>query len=204
MGWKYGERIKYIREQTNITQDDLALKMGVKKSTISKWETETHEPKQEQFRKMAEILKVNPMWLLGADVPMRIENIRPVKQIPILGKIAAGQPILAVENIEGYEWVDNHIHVDFCLKVKGDSMKNARIYDGDIVYIRKQPDVESGEIAAVLVDNEEATIKKVIKDGNRLILMPANPDYAPTVFNRTEARDVKIIGKAIIIKFEVK
>ncbi len=182
----------------------LQKKMEVGKSTVSKWEKETHEPKQEQFRKMAEIFKINPMWLLGADVPMRIDSIRPVKQLPILGRIAAGQPILAIENVEGYEWVDSNANVDFCLRVNGDSMENARIYDGDIVYIKKQPDVESGEIAAVLVDNEEATLKKIIKDGNRLILMPANPKYAPLVFNRTEARDVKIIGKAIMAKFEVK
>lgn len=125
-------------------------------------------------------------------------------QIPILGKIAAGTPIIAEENTEYYITVENKWNLSnrelFALKIKGDSMKNSRIYDGDTVIIKKQPDVENGEIAAVLVNGDDATLKKVKKyDNGETWLFPSNDDYAPI---RIENENARIIGKVIQVIFE--
>lgn len=132
------------------------------------------------------------------------DNKSQTRRIPILGTIAAGLPILAQENIEDYEYVSEDLKVDFCLKVKGDSMINARILDGDFVYIRQQSDVENGEIAAVLIDGEEATLKRVYKGDGTLVLHPGNPNYQDFVFTRKDMREVKILGKAVRFSSEVK
>ena len=119
-----------------------------------------------------------------------------VKKVPLLGTIACGEPILADENVECYVSVPDHIHADFCLRCQGDSMINARIFDGDIVYIHKQPIVENGEIAAVLIE-EEATLKRVYIYPDKIILQPENPLYAPKVYVQEEMNDIQILGKAI-------
>lgn len=118
------------------------------------------------------------------------------QKIPVVGTIACGKPILAEENITEYV---NGIYADQCtfaLICRGDSMINARIFDGDIVYIREQPDVENGEIAAVRIDNE-ATLKRVYKYENRVELRAENPLYPPLNFEGEELERVSIIGKAV-------
>lgn len=126
-------------------------------------------------------------------------NIIPIPQtrkIPLIGTIACGEPILATENIEEYISIPKDLSGDFALICKGDSMINARIFDGDIVYIRQQDTVENGEIAAVLIDNE-ATLKRVRFHPDRLILEPANPLYDPLVFRGEDMNNVHILGKAV-------
>ncbi len=128
-----------------------------------------------------------------------IDNIIPLpktKKVPLLGTIACGDPILATENIEDYVAVDESSPASFALKCKGDSMITARIFDGDIVYIKPQPDVENGEIAAVLIGNE-ATLKKVYKQPNKLTLSPCNPMYSDMVYTDEELNEIKILGKAV-------
>ena len=128
-----------------------------------------------------------------------IPDIMPLPEftlVPLLGPIACGEPILAEENIEDYVRANTDLHASFALRCKGDSMINARIFDGDIVYIRQQEDVENGEIAAVLI-GDEATLKRVYKYQNRLELRPENPTYAPLNFEGEELRNVRIIGKAV-------
>ena len=131
-----------------------------------------------------------------ADLPDGLLPFPDTKKIPRLGQIACGAPILAEQNIEAYDNVPENIHCDFTLACKGDSMINARIFDGDIVCIRRQPDVENGEIAAVVVGAEEATLKRVKRYEDRLILEPENPMYKPQVFWEEEMNDVRILGKA--------
>ena len=126
------------------------------------------------------------------------------KRIPILGTIAAGAPILAEQHIESYMYVSNNCDFDFCLKVKGDSMMNARILDGDCVFIRIQSDVENGEIAAVLVDGENATLKRVHKMNGAILLRSENPNYPDMVFQKKDHREVCIIGKAKAFMSEVR
>ncbi len=128
-----------------------------------------------------------------------IKNIIPIpkmKKVPLLGTIACGEPILAVENIENYVNMPESINGTFALRCKGDSMINARIFDGDLVFIREQPDVENGEIAAVLI-GDEATLKKVYKYNNRIELRPENPTMAPLEFEGEEISKIKILGKAV-------
>lgn len=125
------------------------------------------------------------------------------KKLPLLRTIACGQPIFTEKNIEGYCNCLDNIHADFGLRCKGDSMIGARIHDGDIVYIRQQPDIENGEIAAVLID-DEATLKRVYKSGDSIILQPENPAYAPRVFVREEINQIRILGKAVCFLSKVK
>lgn len=129
----------------------------------------------------------------------RIENILPLpktKKVPLVGTIACGEPITAVENIEDYISMPENVHADFCLRCKGDSMINARIFDGDIVYIRQQPDVENGEIAAVLIENE-ATLKRVFKHKDSLELRAENPTFSPMYYEGAELEGIRILGKAV-------
>ena len=119
-----------------------------------------------------------------------------IKKVPLLGTIAAGLPILAEENVESYLPVLSSCNVDFALRIKGDSMIGARIYDGDIVYIKSQNDVEDGEIAAVLIDNE-ATLKRVYKFNDAVHLNPSNPEYKPMIYTKNNCQYFKILGKAV-------
>jgi repressor LexA len=125
------------------------------------------------------------------------------KRVPLLGTIACGIPIFAEENVEDYILCPEKTNADFCLYCKGDSMIGARINDGDIVYIKSQPDVSNGEIAAVLID-DEATLKRVYKYPGKLVLKPENSEYQPLVFIDDELSKIKILGKAISFLSNVK
>ena len=125
-----------------------------------------------------------------------------MRTVPILGTIACGAPILAQEHIESYTELPGGIHADFALVCKGDSMVGARIFDGDVVYIRQQETVENGEIAAVLVDGE-ATLKRVRHFGDRISLEPENPMYRPLIFWGEEMNQVQILGKAVAFTAQV-
>ena len=140
-------------------------------------------------------------------LPAESFSLRHSVRIPILGAVHAGMPALAVENIEGYETVDasevSACHEYFYLRVQGDSMINARIYPNDLVFVRKQDDVESGDIAVVIIDNETATLKRVLKKEGLLILQAENPAYAPMVFTPAELPRLHIIGKVLHVKFKL-
>ena len=133
------------------------------------------------------------------------ENITPIKikKIPMLGEIAAGEPIMVCEEPSPcLVGVDDNRQVDFCLKVKGDSMIDARINDGDIVFIRKQQTVENGEIAAIIID-DEATLKRFYKNNGGVILKPENAKYQPKYYTAEDFKDIRILGKAIFFQSEV-
>lgn len=177
------------------------------KSAISQYLSGKYEPKQKSIYLIAKALNVSESWLMGfTDTMDRTEitypdNLHKVEKqkIPILGIIAAGIPIYADEQFERYVELGASILVDFCLKVRGDSMINARIQDGDIVFIRKQSDVLDGKIAAVLI-NDEATLKRVYKTSNQILLVSENPNYKPLVYEGDELNNVRILGKAIAFK----
>ena len=197
------ERIKYLREERGMSQQELAEKVGYKTaSAVNKIELGLRDINQSKIVEFAKALNTTPSYLLGDDQfnIFSIPNIIPIpkmKQIPLLGTIACGEPITAVENIETYITVDSKANVDFAFKCKGDSMINARIFDGDIVYIHSQPDVENGEIAAVLIDNE-ATLKKVYKYPNKLVLSPCNPTHNDLIYTEEQLENVRILGKAVL------
>lgn len=184
------------------------VKLG--KSDLSQYLKGTVEPGQEKLTVLSLALDVNEAWLMGYDVPKerssfditKDPNYMPLpqtKKIPLLGTIACGVPILATENIDEYVTAPGSIQADFCLRCKGDSMINARILDGDIVYIKSQPDVENGEIAAVIIDSleSECTLKRVYKYPNKVVLAPENNAYEPFVYTNEELNCIRIIGKAV-------
>lgn len=207
-----GQRIKNMRLKNNLTQDELALRINTTKQTIHKYENGiiTNIPSS-KIEAIANILNTTPDYLMGwsdeennnsFDV-FSIKGVLPLPKTskkPRLGAIACGEPILAEENIEDYDDVPDDMKCDFTLLCEGDSMINARIYDGDIVYIREQPQVENGEIAACLVDGEfetKATLKRFYKYDDKIILQAENPKYPPFVYVNEEMNRVRVIGKAV-------
>lgn len=200
-----GKRIKEIRISKNITQDELALKIGTTKQTIYKYENEivTNIPSQ-KIELISNALNTTPDYLMGwsdksTDDLYSIPGINPIPKTykrPRLGTIACGEPILAEENIETYDDIPDNIKCDFTLVCKGDSMINARINDGDIVYIKQQSQVDNGEIAAVLIDNE-ATLKRVYIYEDKVVLQPENTKYPPFVYTKEDMNNIRILGKAV-------
>ena len=200
-----GKRIKEIRISKNITQDELALKIGTTKQTIYKYENEivTNIPSQ-KIELISNALNTTPDYLMGwsdksTDDLYSIPGINPIPKTykrPRLGTIACGEPILAEENIETYDDIPDNIKCDFTLVCKGDSMINARINDGDIVYIKQQSQVDNGEIAAVLIDNE-ATLKRVYIYEDKVVLQPENTKYPPFVYTKEEMNNIRILGNAV-------
>lgn len=200
-----GKRIKEIRISKNITQDELALKIGTTKQTIYKYENEivTNIPSQ-KIELISNALNTTPDYLMGwsdksTDDLYSIPGINPIPKTykrPRLGTIACGEPILAEENIETYDDIPDNIKCDFTLVCKGDSMINARINDGDIVYIKQQSQVDNGEIAAVFIDNE-ATLKRVYIYEDKVVLQPENTKYPPFVYTKEEMNNIRILGKAV-------
>lgn len=188
-----------------MTQLDLADRLNVEFSNVSKWELGKNNPSTELIQKIAIIFNVSIDYLLGqTDNPSPTEinypNISAVakRKIPYLGEIACGKPVFADEEKGVYFDVCSDLKIDFCLKAKGDSMINARIQDGDIVFIREQSMVNNGEIGAVII-GDEATLKRVYyyPDQNRLMLQAENPAYAPLFYEGAELDNIHILGKAV-------
>lgn len=132
-----------------------------------------------------------------------IETLPNQTQIPLVGTIACGSPILAEENIIEYLKVDARLHADFALICKGDSMVNARIFDGDLVYIKQQPDVDNGQIAAVQID-DSATLKRVYKYPNKVVLRAENPQYQDIIITEDDHQEVRILGRAVFFTSMVR
>lgn len=211
---KFSERFKLLRKERGLSQAALATELGFTKSSVNMYERGDREPGLESLETIADFFNVDMDYLLGkSDVQNRFlytpasdaesvalpDNIIPspaTYTVPLLGTIACGEPILAAENIEDNVEVPEHIHADFALRCKGDSMINARIHDGDIVYIRQQPAVNNGEIAAVLI-GDEATLKRVYVYEDHVVLQPENPAYAPLVYFKDAMQAVRILGKAV-------
>ena len=199
-----GKQIQKRRKELGWTQEELANKMGYKsKSTINKIELGINDIPQSKIVLFAETLLTSPAYLMGwqeEPEPSLPTNIRPIKtkRFPMLGEIACGEPIYADEDHESYIDASADIKADFCLTAKGDSMIGARIHDGDVVFIRKQPMVENGEIAAVVIDNE-ATLKRwyFYPEEKKLVLTPENAAFAPLVYVGEELDTVICLGKAV-------
>lgn len=206
---KFDERLKTLRLSKDLSQMELAQQLKTSKSSINMYERGEREPGIETLERIADFFNVDLDYLLGkSDYANRNEwlssldvvpNIIPMpemRKIPLIGSIACGEPILAEQHIEEYIDIPKHIQADFALTCKGDSMINARIFDGDTVYIRQQDTVDNGQIAAVLIDGE-ATLKRVRLLDDRIILEPENPLYDPLVYRGEEMNNVRILGKAV-------
>lgn len=212
-----GEKIKELRKEKGLTLKALGELLNLGESTMSMYESGKRSPDYDTLKKLSDIFECTTDYLLGLSNLKNSSNIGSVEslshpedfiRIPILGIIKAGEPIFAIENIEGYEYVDVSETKNgefFYLRVNGDSMIGARIYDGDLVYVRKQSDVDSGDVAVVLVNGHEATLKRVLKTDDSIILQPENPKYKPMVFksDKMESGYVQIIGKVVHVKFKI-
>ena len=195
-------RIREYREREDLTLAEMAQITGVPAQTLNRYELGKRAPKIDVAVQIAERLGINPLWLQGYDVPVLTgvpDGFDPVPDtytVPRVGAIACGTPILAEQNIETYDAVPNRIRCDFTLVCKGDSMVGAGIEDGDVVYIRQQPEVENNEIAAVIIDGE-ATLKYFKRVGDMVLLSPANREYEPIIVSGENLGKVKIVGKAV-------
>ena len=207
-----GNRIKLCREKAGLTQEELGLSLGLNKSTIQRYEAgKITRIKLPVLEAIANELNINPEYLVLKTEDPSIQNktspqllpLPEMKKVPLLGAIACGEPVYKEE----HEWVSlpSDIKADFCLRCEGDSMINARIYDGDIVFIRSCPEVENGQIAAVSINNE-VTLKRVYyyPDKNKLVLNPENTSYEPFVYVNEELDDVRILGRAVMFLSNVK
>lgn len=211
------KRIKDLRTSQGMTLEQVAEKVGVGKSTVRKWETGLiANMRRDKIAALADALNTSPMYLMGWSDEInpapaldlsKFDNIYPVKlkKFPLLGEIACGKPIFANEDRESYILAGSDIHADFCLRAKGDSMINARILDGDIVFIRKQDMVDNGEIAAVAI-GDDVTLKRVVyyPEQNLLILKAENSKYQDMIYAQDQLDQIYILGKAIAFQSDVK
>lgn len=197
----FGDRVKYRRESLDMTQDELAAKLGYSgKWAISKIENGSADIPRYKVEEFAEALKTTPVFLMGyTDEVNGIEGLGFIDvqkhKIPLLGHIACGEPIFADEHIETY--IDpKDVDADFALYAQGDSMIGDGINDGDVVYIRRQNDVNQGEIAVVMID-DEATLKHVYKHQGEVQLYASNVKYPPISVRESDGKYVAILGKAV-------
>lgn len=188
-------RLKELRKARKLTLEALAEALGTSKQTIHRYENGViANIPHSKVAELARVLEVSPGELMGWDISKGVG----ARRLPMLGSIACGEPVFAAEDRGEYLSVSVDTEADFCLRAKGDSMIGARIYDGDVVFIKAQDTVSDGEIAAVII-GDEATLKRVYyrpEDG-KLILSPENPAYAPMVFVGKELESIRIIGKAV-------
>lgn len=192
------ERIKELRKRAGLTQAALAQTVGLSQQAIGKWETGYSAPDPEMIAFLARLFHVSADYLLGC-IPEEasLESEASEPQIPIIGTVKAGYNALAFEEEHGAEPATvNNPEEYFYLIVRGSSME-PRIANGDLALVHQQPDVENGELAVVLVDGEEGTLKKIIKEDNAVILQPFNPKYEPLVFMGEEINRLTIVGKVV-------
>ena len=192
----FKDELKRLREQRGLSQAKLASNLGYAPSTIGMWENGQREPDYETLEILADYFNVNMEVLLSG-------KLSPTK-IPVLGVVRAGIPMEAVENIIDYEEIAPEMakHGEFfALKIKGDSME-PKFSEGDVVIVRKQSDVESGDIAIVLVNGDDATIKKVQKFNGGLNLIPSNSSYDVLTYSneQIEQLPVSILGKVVELR----
>lgn len=200
-----GELIRALRIKKGLSQEELGKMIGVQRAAINKYEKGlVVNFKRATIAKLATVLDVTPTELMGweePDLTPTAENLTPLppmKKIPLVGQIACGVPILDEENISEYIDLPTHIHADYALTCKGNSMVGAGIQDGDVVYIRKQNTVENGQIAAVITnDNCEATLKRFYRTGDTVTLAAENPAFAPMVFVAEDINNLQIVGIAV-------
>ncbi|MBP3572584.1 MAG: helix-turn-helix domain-containing protein [Clostridia bacterium] len=212
----FKERLTEALQARHMRAAELARRTGLSKARISQYVNGKFVPKPEALLDIAEVLGVSELWLLGKTDDMTPapsltipcpENLSPLRlrRYPVLGEIACGRPILAVEDPDAGYVTAADTTADFCLTAKGDSMIGARIFDGDEVFIQQTDVVENGEIAAVVVEGE-ATLKRVYyyPEEQKLVLEAENPDYEPLVFIGPDLETVHILGRAVAFQSKLR
>lgn len=211
-----GDVIADYRKAHGLSMEKFAELAGLSKAYISMLEKnktsrgEEPSPSIDTYRAVAAAIGVDvdelirmvdgKIQLISSPInfPSNLSPIPNMKKIPLVGDIACGTPILAQENITDYVDLPVHIHADYALTCRGSSMIGAGIQDGDIVYIRRQEDVETGQIAAVIVNSDsEATLKRFYRNNDTVMLIAENPEFAPLVFVGEEINNIRIVGLAV-------
>lgn len=192
------DNIKYYMALKGVDRNTICLALNIKYSTLSEWINARAYPRIDKIELMANYFGISKADLVD---PRSGHRLPPTKAIPLLGTIAAGTPILAEDHIEEYITISLDVNADFALRVCGDSMIDANIHDGDIVFIHRQPTVENGDIAAVMLIDPAtsdgiATLKRIYKTPDGLQLVPENKNYAPIIVNENNGEGAKILGKA--------
>ena len=214
----FASRLQEAMKKQGVRAVQVAEATGLSKARISQYVNGRYIPKYDAICKLAGCLSVSPDWLMGetddpapaaaaASARSLPENVQPLhlRPYPMLGAIACGAPIFAFEDGERSYVNAADTTADFCLIAKGDSMIDARIFDGDEVFIQQTDYVRNGEIAAVAVD-DEATLKRVYyyPDEQRLVLKPENPAYEPLTFTGEELNHVHVLGKAVAVQSRLR
>lgn len=218
-----GDIIKRYRTEHDLSMDAFAAKSGMSKAYISLLEKNQHPktgkpiaPSLRSIKQAADGMNMDFDVLIKMidgnvrlnyrqDTSIISPDLQPldIKSYPALGSVACGEPILMTEEKSVYVSSTTDIRADFILIAKGDSMTGARIYDGDIVFIRQQPEVENGEIAAVAID-DETTLKRFYKYGELIVLRAENPEYKDMEFKPEDGKSIRIIGKAIAFQSDIR
>ncbi len=205
----FGSILKNLRISRNITQGELAAKLGISRSAVGMYETGGREPDFEMMEAIADIFNVDMDYLMGrsqverkhpitppnSEIPPGFQPMPDMDVVPLVGRIACGTPITAEENVERMVCVPAKWHATFTLTCEGTSME-PRIHDGDLVAIRSQPTVENGEIAAVRIEGE-ATLKRVYLHDNFIELRAENPNFESIILAKEDMNTVTIEGKAV-------
>ena len=196
-------RLKEIRKENKKSQEELAKLLGVTQATLSGWENEKYEIDNKSLITCAELFNVSVDYLLGLSDEQG-ETASNGKKIPVLGNVAAGLPISAVENILDYEEISEDMARTgefFGLRIKGNSME-PRIKEGDVVIVKQQDDVESGQVAIVLINGDDATCKKFVKHDNGISLVSYNPSHPPMFFTpeEIETKPIRVIGRVVELR----
>lgn len=188
------KNLLFYLDRLGLTQTEFARELGYPETTVSNWFNKNTYPRPDKIQEMANYFGVRRTDLTENNEEQQAP-LKNAKSVPIIGTIAAGSPLLAEENIVDYFLIDSRVDADFGLTVKGESMINANIFDGDIVFIRKQPTLENGEIGAILLDNE-ATLKRFSKTDNSVVLQAENPNMTdwPRVY--TDG-NISVLGKLV-------
>ena len=202
----FRSRLAQVMAEKNMRAAELSRRTGISKPRLSQYLSGVYIPKADAICLIAQALEINEGYLLGTSdtsVPDK-PVVAKFKALPVVGEIACGAPVFVNEEDDGLVITDIDTDADFCLIAKGDSMKDARICNGDTVFIKKTDVVSNGEIAAVVI-NDEATLKRVYfyPDEAKLVLSPENPRYAPLVYLNHELDGIKIIGKAVAFQSAV-
>lgn len=215
------DRLFDLLNKSGLSQQDFASQIGVKKNAVSRWKTRELQSYTKYLPQIAEALGTTTEYLLTGNGPKQKRavsesdtalpkgaeriDLGTFHRIPILGRISAGLPLYAEQHIEGYTLTDLNGGAEyFALRVSGDSMNAARIQDGDILIVRRQEEVENGEVAVVMVGDEDATVKRFYATGSTVTLMPqsTNPTHQPQIYDATKTR-IRVIGKVVKVEFTV-
>lgn len=202
-------RLKEARKAKNLTQRRVADALNVTAATYNRYEKGVLSPDPIALSKLAEIFDVSVDYLLGrtdiATLSNYIELPSETTHVPIIGSVRCGNDGFAFQYTEGFVYVGEQLHGEIIAFIcKGDSMKDLGIYDGDIAIVRRQEEIECGELAVVVIDGDEGTLKRIRKFDGGIILEAANPDYPPRVFTEERLAAVKIVGKVLEIRKRFK